>query len=63
MIAAARGFLIWVGDSALRGFSAVGEMNHLFWQTVYWVFVGPSYPELAGISIAPFDTPTASGSP
>jgi len=41
MIVAGRSFLVWVGDRALRGFSAVGRMNHLFWQIVYWVFIGP----------------------
>lgn len=36
-----RPLLIWVGDIALRGFGSVGAMNHLFCQTLYWVFIGP----------------------
>ena len=30
-----------VGDTALRTFATVGQMNRLFWSTCYWAFVGP----------------------
>lgn len=36
-----RGFLESVGGLTLRAFGTVGAMNHLFWQTCYWVFIAP----------------------
>jgi phospholipid/cholesterol/gamma-HCH transport system permease protein len=41
MIGSTRRWLTGVGASALDAFGAVGAMNALFWQTCYWVFVGP----------------------